>query len=342
MASLRKLKQSPYWYIRYRDLETGLWKDECLKLRRDSPSDSLKAHKEAAKRSADEQNVAPQTEGEFSSWVPAYLKEHYSNPRSLRRYEFVWSVVNGFLLANKIRHPRELKYEHGQKYMTWRKGAGAKHNTARMEVKFLSFLISEAIRREFAERNVIALTRIEIQERELKKELTEADIKKARLAFKNEDPWMGIVFEILIHLGCRFNESRIPRARVNFKEMTIQLEDSKRKPDSLKRFFMVPLSEQLAGILKTIKWQKAYTVAPFDRPMNQRFNEVLKKACGATSHSCRVSFITRCHRGGLSETEAMGLVNHSTRMVHRIYSRLNIKDASLALKRVKAPPPPVQ
>ena len=340
MASLRRLKNSPYWYVRYRDLETGAWRDECLKLRHDDRNDSLRAHREVAKRSADEKKVGPMNGDDFTSWVPDYLEDHYTNPRSLLRYQYVWSVVNGWLLSKKVRHPRELKYQQASEYMRWRKGAGAAHNTARMEVKFLGFVVSEAIRRGLADSNVIAETRIPIEERELKKELTDGDIKNAREAFKTHPKWMGIVFEILIHLGCRFNEARIPKSRVDFEEMTITLEDSKRKPGHPKRFFLVPMTEQLAGYLKKIKWSNGFTIPPLDRGMNQSFNVVLFKACETTSHSCRVSFITRCHRAGLSESEAMALVNHSTKMVHRIYSRLNIKDSADAIRRVKAPPPP--
>ena len=66
---------------------------------------------------------------------------------------------------------------------------------------------------------------------------------------------------------------------------------------------------------------------------------VMTETVGATSHSCRVTFISRCHRAGLSESEAMNLVNHSTRMIHRIYSRLNVEDARNALGRVPLLPP---
>jgi hypothetical protein len=56
-----------------------------------------------------------------------------------------------------------------------------------------------------------------------------------------------------------------------------------------------------------------------------------------------VSFISRCHRAGLTEQQAMRLVNHSSRLVHRIYSRLNVEDARLAMQKVPLPPsPPVE
>jgi hypothetical protein len=341
MASLRKLSRSPFWYIRYRDVETAVWKDECLKLRHDSEKDTRAARREVMKRSAEEGLVGPTQGEEFSKWVPAYIAAHYTNARSLKRYQHVWERLDEWLRARRIRHPRELKYQHAGEYMADREADGVAHNTARMEVKFLSFLMSEAIRREFAERNSISLARITISAPKEKKELSDADILAARTAFQAEAPWMGRVFEILLHLGCRFAESSIPWERIDFKAGTIQIEDSKRKEGDPKKLFLAPLGAQLAAYLKPLAKKGERTVPPLTGEMNFRFNYRLKQACGATSHSCRVSFISRCHRAGLSETEAMRLVNHSTRMVHRIYSRMSIEDAKRSMLRVPSPPPPL-
>ena len=341
MASLRKLARSPYWYIRYRDVETAVWKDECLKLRHDDAKETRSARREMIKRSSDEGLVGPVHGEEFSAWVPAYISSHYTNARSSKRYTHVWERLDEWLRENRIRHPRELKYQHAGEYLAHREAEGAAHNTARMEVKFLSFVMSEAIRREFADRNTIALKRIEIAAPREKKELSDDDIAGARAAFAKEAPWMGRVFEILIHLGCRFAEASIPWESVDFEAGTIQIADSKRKVGDPKKLFLAPLGDQLAAYLKPLAKPGERTVPPLSGEMNFRFNYRMKAACGATSHSCRVSFISRCHRAGLRETEAMRLVNHSTRMVHRIYSRMSIDDAKNSMRRVPAPPPPL-
>lgn len=340
MASLRKLARSPFWYIRYRDVETGRWRDECLKLRCDDEKQTRAARREAIRRSSEEGMIAPTRGEEFAVWVPAYIAGHYTNPHSKKRYEHAWERLDEWLRARKIRHPRELKYQHSGEYMADRQSEGASHNTSRMEVKFLSFLMSEAIRREYADRNAISLTRITMAPPKEKKDLTDADIQAARAAFKDQAPWMGRVFEILIHIGCRFAEASIPWERVDFEASTILIEDSKRKPGDPKKMFLAPMSGQLGAYLKPLAKPGESTVPTLTGEMNFRFNYHLKKACGATSHSCRVSFISRCHRAGLSETEAMRLVNHSTRMVHRLYSRMSIEDARRSMLRVSAPPPP--
>jgi len=339
MASLKKVKRSPYWYIRYRDLETGLWKDECLKLRRDNAQDTIKAHKECAKRTNAENTVAPQTGGEFSAWVPSHLKSHYRNPRSLIRYQIAWETISGWLLSKKIRHPREFKYQHVMEFIDWRKQK-AKHNTARLEIGFFKGILKEAIAREFLDKNVISLARIRIEPAEQKKELSAEEIQKIREALKSKDEWMGVVFEIMINMGCRFNEARIPKSRVDFGGQKIVIEDSKRKPDDRRKFYEAPMKERFVEYLQGIKWEGGYSVPEFKKCSNQRFNEVLKSVCGVTSHSCRVSFITRCHRAGLTALQTMELVNHSSDEVHKIYSRLNIKDAAASLSRVPAPPDP--
>ena len=65
------------------------------------------------------------------------------------------------------------------------------------------------------------------------------------------------------------------------------------------------------------------------RSDNTFFNKVMKEATGIpkmTSHCNRVTFVTGCHRSGLSERQSKLLVNHSSSLVHDIYSKLNIQD----------------
>lgn len=339
MASLKKVSRSPYWYIRSRNLETGLWRDECTKLRRDSDRDTIEAHKECARRTTAEQSVSPQNGGHFSAWVPQHLQYHFKNPRSLQRYQIIWETIAGWLKSKKIRHPREFKYQHVTEYMEWRK-LTVKHNTARLEIGFFKGILREACSREFLDKNVINLARFRIEPAKQKKELTFDDIQRIRKALKSKDEWMGVVFEILINLGCRFNEARIPKSRVDFENKTVQIEDSKRKTHDPQKFYTVPMKDRFVEYLQGLKWEDGFTVPEFKKWSNQRFNEVLKSVCDATSHSCRVSFITRCHRAGLTALEAMQLVNHSSDEVHKIYSRLNVKDSAAALSRVSPPPDP--
>ena len=46
---------------------------------------------------------------------------------------------------------------------------------------------------------------------------------------------MGIVFEVMAHIGCRFAESSTPIERIDFEKMILWIEDSKRKPNDTKK-----------------------------------------------------------------------------------------------------------
>jgi hypothetical protein len=200
----------------------------------------------------------------------------------------------------------------------------------------------EAIVREYAETNPVFLKPIKKHQQKIKDELSADDMKRLQEAFKAKpSAWMSIVFEIMINIGCRFSETRIPKSRVDFDGLSILMEDSKRDPNDPKKLFSVPITKEFADCLKNLTWTDCYTVPLLNRSMNENFNSVIRKECGTTSHSCRVSFITSCHRANLSEMQTMRLVNHSDRLVHRIYSRLNVHDSAEALSKVKPPPPPL-
>jgi hypothetical protein len=243
------------------------------------------------------------------------------------------------LKSKKIRHPREFKHEHVEEFMEWRQQQ-IKPNTARLELGFFKGLMSEAFDRGLLDSQVIKMKRYKIQPAAQKKEFSPEEIQQIREALKSKQEWMGVTFEILINLGCRFNEARIPKSRVYFEAKVIEIEDSKRKPHDPRKLYKVPMKDRFVDYLRGLKWENGYSVPEFEKWSNQRFNEVLKSVCGATSHSCRVSFITRCHRAGLTEMAAMRLVNHSSHEVHKIYSRLNINDSVEALSKVSPPPDP--
>lgn len=347
MASLRSHKRSPFWYVRFRDIDTGRWVEECTKKRRDSDKDTREAQRICDKKTELEARISPDTSGNFAAWVSSYIEANYRNENSRRRYTFAWEIVSEWLKLRNIRHPRQIRYLHAMDFLNWRTGKDpdrlqpisgvATHNSARLELKFFSFIMREAIRREACEKNPLAEFKIERKPPKEKPELEPGDYAIARSAFRKD--WMRVVFEILAHLGCRFSEASIPMKRIDFAEKLIWLEDSKRDPGDPRKLYCVPLPDQLATTLLPLKDQDR-TVPVLTREMNARFNEVLRKAVGATSHSLRVSFISRCHRSGLSESEAMRLVNHSSRIVHRVYTRLNLQDARVAQAKIVMPPPP--
>lgn len=348
MASLKKKKRSPFWWLQYRNLDTGLWREDNTKLRWDCPEDTRKARKLETQKKLEEGKFKSKVGGDFFTWVPTYIERHYENERTRKRAIIYWGHIATWLQENKLRHPRHIKYRHAAEYIEWRleqgnTGKKIGHNTARGELKFFSSVITEAQRMEFVDTNPLSLARIPKEAPAEKREITTAEIKKIQRALKNKPSWMSVVFQIQINIGCRFSEARIPKARVNLstKPATLWVEDSKRKPTDPKKLYEVPIKEGFVTYMKSLKWVDGYTVPPLTFG-NQAFNNFLKETCGVTSHCCRVTFITQCHRDGIPEAVAMKLVNHSQSLVHSVYRKLNVKDAALHLKKLTPPPQPLK
>ena len=341
MAYVFTKKRSKFLYLAYRDLDSGEWRNKSLKLRGDVEAEKRRAQKIAREQTIQEAKVTPTSTGAFLSWVDTYLAAHYSNPRSLQRYKHAWTKISDFLKSKGITHPRQVRYEHGQEYMAKRKSEGVAHDTARLEVKTLSFIMREACRREYADRNPIAELDIERRPtRPPKPYLTLTDIAKVRRHLEKKPEWMRVVLDICSTLGCRFSEAEFTKADVDFTrgKETVYLTDSKRKANAPRKRFARAITPQFSAYLKEIFKKRDYTVERLTGDKNRCFNQEMKKVFpNATSHSMRVSFITRCHKDGMQMQKVMLLVNHSNELIHKIYSRLGVEDTRQDLKRVKAP-----
>jgi len=340
MAYITRSAKSIYWDLRYRDLDTGKWRARSTRCRADDPKQTRAAQRMAEEATAIEAKVGPDAGGDFAVWAMDYIRRHYESASSRKRYEAAWMRILEWGRLRGIRHPGHIRYEHASDFMDWRVKGGASHNTARLELKFLSFVLQEAMRRDLIQKNPIALAKVPRAPAKLKQDLDSADFKKARTAFSSAEicPWMLTVFEICSNLGCRFREAELAREDVDFTVGIIWLTDSKRKPGDPRKRFSVPIPPALEKHLREVFLTRERTAPDLSwGEHNRRFNMVMKAATGATSHSMRVAFVTRCHRAGLSESQAMRLVNHSTRLVHAVYSRLSVNDAREAAARVLPP-----
>lgn len=345
MAYLRPHKRSPFWYLKRRSLDTGHWGEKSTGLRIDSARDTRKAQRAADKASIEEKRVgSPGTSPAFLAWVPPYMENHWTREGgSRRRYQIAWQAVRRFLAEHDIAYPRQVRYEHAEAYLSWRRATAVHNksvgrNTAILELNFLSQLLNEAKRRDFCESNPMIQLGLEREPAKEKRELTFSEITKLRKALKREPQWMRNVFEIALYTGCRFSEASIPVSEIDFRARTIRLRDSKRKDTDRRKFFTVPMAPGLRPLLLRIKQTGAATTCELSRDKNGRINYLFKKTIGDASFHClRVTFITWCARAGLSEAEAMRLVNHSSQIVHRIYSKLNVEDVRRAQRKIRFP-----
>jgi hypothetical protein len=213
--------------------------------------------------------------------------------------------------------------------MEWRKKDRVKHNSARLETKLLTFILNEAIRREFLTNNPLTLAKIGKEESEDKPEISLEDFKKIKKALLSKPPWMSLIFHVCAYTGVRYADGNISMSQVDFGNNTILLNDSKRQFSSKKKKYLFPMSAPLRSFLKKFFKKNPDYMKKLASSDNTFFNRVMKEATGIpkmTSHCNRVTFVTGCHRSGLSERQSKLLVNHSSSLVHDIYSKLNLED----------------
>jgi hypothetical protein len=340
MAHLRAHDNSKFWYVRFRDLDTGIWREESTRLLKDDQQQTRAAQRIADKKTRQESQLSATGAGMFRDWVQNYIEEHYTRESTRRRSLNAWTRLAEWLNAQGLRHPREIRYEHAKQYIKWRKDGGTSHNTALHEIHFLAFILQEAIRLEYLERNVLAKLGIGREPAAEKPELTNDQINAARVAFAvpNRAWWMRVACEIQIFTGCRISETSIAMSDVNFDAEEITITDAKRKLTDPHKRYTVDMDPMLAVTLRPLIG-KERTVPVFTREMEGRYNYVLKSATGTTSHSFRVTFITRLWHAGVPEREAMRLVNHSRKEVHAIYSRPDPASLRAARRKLVLPPP---
>jgi integrase len=352
VASLYPKQRSPFWYIEYRDPLNGKPRNESTKFRRDDREQTRKARQLCAQRTADELGIAHTRRGEdWESWVPAFLQTRYANPLTLLRAQAAWFALSTYFRAKQIGAPRVLGREQCMNYVAWRtsdegRALGlrkAQHNTARVELQFLSAIMREAVLRGKATANPclqlgivrvqgkikpeISDEQIEVIERQLLAEAGQYDYNEAM-----QTSWAIAMLHV-----CRLSETCVDLNNIDLGECTITFDTKGGRPQTkLLHPELVPLFERL----KKERRRFAYDMPRnFSKKWKYFFNR-----CGfpeLSFHSTRVTGVTRLRRMRVDPRVAQDYVGHSSVIVHRIYQRWRPDDhaaAVNALSRVPAVP----
>ena len=342
MASLYPRKNSPYWWIRFKDAQ-GKWQSKSTPYRRDNPQETKIARARCATNTAEELTARrASTSDKWSTWVPNYFQTTCKNPSTRQGYEQSWLWLNSYLEEKGIATPEQLTYQYAFDFIEWRIARGGKktkikQSTALRDLKVLRLLMSHAVRAGMAAANPCLRMGVSREAPKEKEEFTDEQIEKiyAKLPTKEKD-WRYVAFRIALETGCRLSETQIDFKHVDFKRKTIQfVYEHGGKP------YSVPLPDSLIPLLKKLKASKAHYTVDLPDNASTQFSNFLRRI-GLKSHSfhcSRVTFITRLARAGVPLREAMKLVDHSSELVHKIYSRLSVEDVKPYANRVKYPQP---
>jgi integrase len=334
-ASVYQRKRSPFWYISYLDAKTGNRIHKSTSHRLEDSSGKRRAYDEAQQLSKAAVAAAVANPGEqWEVWVPKWMAGAYAgSPKTLQRYETTWSHVQEFLQDHGLRIPRSVRYEHGSLYMRWRmeqkrnRGTKIHHNTALIELKVLSLVLRESVRRGLADGNPLAQLGIKRIPAKEKPEWTDAEIAKCREALKSEPSWMSDSFEVAIHQGCRISETGVLVKDASPELGTILFRGKGGK------IFTTALMPDLHPLVARKRREGAKRLAELPPMASKKWWLFLKRIDlgHLCFHGTRVTVITRLARSGVPQGIAQRFVGHATPTIHRAYQRLTVPDLGAAV-----------
>lgn len=337
-------KGRPVHYVKYLSVDTLDWVSVATPYRLDDPAGKRKAVRFGEMKAAEYVKLGSVRKQEaWTSWVPQFLKSRYSNSqKTLTAYEGSWGWVCTYLLEKRVMAPAQLTYNHAIDFVPWRMsqkrhcGKTASKNTALCNLKVLSLVMGEAVRRGFALSNPVIRLGIRKDPPKEKAEMTEAEVALIRAAVIKKERklpvaqrWMSISFEIAYHQGCRLTETEVPLTAIDEDRGQITFL-TKGKIDGQRRILPTALHPNLVPLIKELRSAGATHTCHLPKMAAKEW-WALRRELGLehlTFHSTRVGVVSQLARAGVSEQMAMRFVGHSSRLVHRIYQKLKVEDLS--------------
>ncbi len=334
----------PCWYVAFDSPESGKRVNLSSGFRVDDPRGKLRAYAYAREKSMSGIAHTDRNEHDaWDNWVESWLRERFRNQQNtLTKYVFGWKQWRLFLHERKVLLPRLLNYQLIVDFVHWREsqvkkqsGRKVSRNTALLDVRVMSRIMREAVRRGFAQGNPCYKLGDDIP-RDAPKEkpeytdeqiaLVRAELQR-RATIGRPSEWMHIAFEIALHQGCRLSATQIPMDRIDLEHNTIRFHEkgARGRPT----IFTVPIHPALRPLLVRLKREGRKTTCQLPRFASRNFSRVMQ-AIGLphTFHSTRVSVVTRGARAGVPEQKMMAYVHHGSWLVHRTYTKLRPPDVA--------------
>lgn len=339
----------PCWFVAYTCPKRRKRVFESTGYRVDAIDSKLQAYAWAREKSQSGIAVGlPSNHERWDAWAESWLRGRYRNrTKTLTSYIGAWKHLSFFLNEQQIFLPRQLTYQSVVDFVHWREQQIKKRskkkvsrNTALHNVKVLSRLMREAVRRGWAQGNPCLKLSEDVPPDDIpdKPEFTDDDITKVRAELARRaklgrpSNWMPIAFEIALHQGCRLSACQIPMSRIDFDRWTVTLHEKGNKD------FTVPVHPNLRPMLLRLRDEGRTETCVIPRFASRIFSRVLREIDSDLSHvagqahhsfhSTRVTVITRMARADIPEQKAMRYVHHGSWAVHRLYTKLKPADVA--------------
>jgi hypothetical protein len=334
----------PTWYVAFDGAHGRVCRSTGFRI--DDPDGERKARRWGEERDV---HVPAATAGDshaWDRWVISWLRDQYAEPeqaKTLRSYLGAWSFLRLYLRERRIQGPEQLTYSDVTGYIPWRtkrtKRSGKKvtKNTALHNIRILSVIMREAVRRNWCQGN--PCDRLGVKKAAITKprpEITDDEIARIREGLRTRPEWMRVAFEIALHQGCRLRETQVPLRDVDLDRRTITFRA--KGGDT----YTSALHPALVPLLRDLKARGATVACRIEHHSSRNFTRFLQSI--GLGHLCfhctRVTCITRMARAGVPVQQAMRYVHHATESIHAIYQRLRADDLQNCVAALAYPEPP--
>ena len=346
-VSVYRRPRSPFWWIVYWCPKRQKRVSQATPYRLDAVQGKRKAldlANDLGKAASADKNA--QGRDRWECWVSDFLKDRYSVAHRKKTHDRMiggWNQWRQFLLEQHIAVPRALNYQSVLDFVAWRSsqvkqssGKIVSKNTALCDVRIMSVIMREAMRREFAEGNPCDRTGISKDPAKEKVEITDPEIDRIRGELKSRPLWMQISFEIAIHQGCRLQETSVPWSRIDFVRDTITFvaKGQNGKPHEFTTKLHPGLKPTLAKLKAESPNTKSTCVLPIMAAKEWHFFFRDIGLPHLSFHCTRVTVITKMARAGVPIQQAMAFVGHASEAIHRIYQKLKAADTGNAVAAI--------
>jgi site-specific recombinase XerD len=346
------------FYVIYPDPNTGerVFKSSGIPL--SDPQGRMKAYAFARQKSQSGIGARCARDHEqWDVWVPFFLRTRFAkSPKTLTSYIGAWKFLSAFLHEHEVKSARQLTYQHALDFAAWREakkkkasGKFVSRNTTLHNIKVMSRIMREAVRRDFAPGNPWYKVTDDLPADAVpeKPEYTDEDVAKVRAELERRaqlgrpSDWMPIAFEIALAQGCRLSATEIPMHQIAFERWTIRFAEKGGQD------FTVPVNPTIRPLLQRLRDEGRDVTCKLPRFASRIFSRVLKTAGlqapagmgNHTFHSTRVTVISRGARAGIPEQKMMRVVHHGSWAVHKRYTKLRAADVSDVYPALGMPPP---
>ncbi|MEZ5386485.1 MAG: hypothetical protein R3F13_13315 [Prosthecobacter sp.] len=332
MASIISRGDSLFYFLSEKRRD-GTWHKRKLPIRRDDPDARRKCAMALAAAQAREAAMIPAGEQQLRgwSWVPGFIEDHYTNPKSRQRAYNAWAPVQVFLDQWKIDEPALVTFAHGHEYVAWRQNPPASSgikarskNTALTEIKLFSVVLQHAVKLGLALANPLFRLGIRKDPPKEKVEITEDEMRRIQAALADEPPWMADAWLVATKLGCRIGQTGTLMKDVDERSGTIRLLEQKQKRHT------APLHDDLRALVQRRRAEGAERLVDVPAVPGPRWWKFFRRIGmpHLCFHSTRVTVITRLARAGVSEQQTKAYIGHASSAVHEIYTKLKATDVA--------------